>query len=169
MLPVVHMGQCFCSERRVGYKGNSAIPQAPVTHTQGVCVPGKVVLVKSVVLYTGCSRTLVRSNLVSQDKIMEGEVVAIYCAHGDTMHPLSLPPGDQETPDRCRDCSISYITNASTADDGCPSAPRFHRVGIFIFRDNQPVEAEDVLAVTARAQFLKQAQHDAILDQTDIS
>ena len=45
---------------------------------------------KSVVLDTGCSRTLVRSDLVSQDKILEGEVVAIRCAHGDTaLYPLA--------------------------------------------------------------------------------
>ena len=84
-------GAMFCSERRVDYKGNSTVRQAPIK--QGLCVPGKVegTLVKSVVLDTGCSRTLVRSNLVPQDKIMEGEVVAIRCAHGDTvLYPLAL-------------------------------------------------------------------------------
>ena len=36
-----------------------------------------------------------------------------------------------------------------------------------LFRDKQPVGTEDVLAVTTRAQFLKQTQQDAILDQAD--
>ena len=50
-------GAMFCSERRVDYKGNSAVQQAPVAHTQGLCVPGKVegTPVKSVALDTGCS------------------------------------------------------------------------------------------------------------------
>ena len=42
---------------------------------------------KSVVLD---SRTLIKSDLVSQDKILEGEVVAIRCSHGDTvLYPLA--------------------------------------------------------------------------------
>ena len=46
---------------------------------------------ESIVLDTGCSRTLVRSNLIPQDKVLEGEVVAIRCAHGDTvLYPLAL-------------------------------------------------------------------------------
>lgn len=36
-----------------------------------------------------------------------------------------------------------------------------------LFRDNQPVGTEDVLAVTTRAQLLKQTQHDTIVDQAD--
>ena len=35
-------GAMFCNEYRVDYKGNSAVQQAPVAHTQGLCVPGKV-------------------------------------------------------------------------------------------------------------------------------
>ena len=35
-------------------------------------------------LDTGCSRTMVRRELVSEDKLLEGEVVAVRCAHGDS-------------------------------------------------------------------------------------
>ena len=59
-------GAMFCSKGRVDYKGNSAVRQAPVASTQGLGVLGKVegIPVKSILLDTGCSRTLVRSNLV---------------------------------------------------------------------------------------------------------
>ena len=86
-------GAMFCSERRVDHKGNSAVRQTPVAGRQGLYTPGRVegTLVESIVLDTGCSRTLVRSNLIPQDKVLEGEVVAIWCAHGDTvLYPLAL-------------------------------------------------------------------------------
>ncbi len=43
-----------------------------------------------ILLDTGCSRTLVRSDLASADKLLEGEAVTIRCAHGDTvLYPLA--------------------------------------------------------------------------------
>ena len=82
----------FCSECRVDYKGNSAVRKVPAVCTQGLHVSGKVdgIPIKSVVLDTGCSRILVRHDLVSQDNILEGGVVAIRCAHGDTvLYPIA--------------------------------------------------------------------------------
>ena len=83
----------FCSERRVDYKGNSAVRQTSAARGQGLYTSGKVegMPVECIVLDTGCSTTLVRSNLVPQDKVLEGEIVAIRCAHGDTvLYPLAL-------------------------------------------------------------------------------
>ena len=60
---------------------------------QGLYTPGKVegTPVESIVLDKGCSITLVRSNLVPQDKVLEGKIVAIRCAHVDTVfYPLAL-------------------------------------------------------------------------------
>ena len=85
----------FCSERRVDYKGNSVVRKVPALCTQGLHVSGKVdgIPVEPVVLDTGCSRTLVRSDFVSQNNQLEGEVVAIRCAHEDiVLYPLA---GDQ--------------------------------------------------------------------------
>ena len=46
--------------------------------------------VEDIVLDTRCTRTMVRRELVSDDKIREGEVVAVRCAHGDTvLYPLA--------------------------------------------------------------------------------
>ena len=87
----------FCSERRVVYKGNSAVRKVPAVCTQGLHVAGKVdgIPVEPVILDTGCSRTLVKSDLVSQNNQIEGEVVAIHCAHGDTVLYPQSPPGNQ--------------------------------------------------------------------------
>lgn len=44
----------------------------------------------SILLDTGCSRTLIRQDLVSNEELLEGEMVTVCCAHGDTaMYPLA--------------------------------------------------------------------------------
>ena len=45
---------------------------------------------KSILLDTGCSRTVVLEKFVPREKILEGEAVIICCAHGDTvLYPLA--------------------------------------------------------------------------------
>ena len=46
-------------------------------------VEGKAV--HNILLDTRCSRTLVRGDLVPEEKTLEGESMAIQCAHGDTV------------------------------------------------------------------------------------
>ncbi|KAL5496441.1 hypothetical protein EMCRGX_G012724 [Ephydatia muelleri] len=47
--------------------------------------------VTDILLDTGCSRTMVRRNLVAIEKVIVGRVATITCAHGDTkLHPLAL-------------------------------------------------------------------------------
>ena len=47
--------------------------------------------VTDILLDTGCSRTMVRRNLVAMEKVIVGKVTTITCAHGDTkLHPLAL-------------------------------------------------------------------------------
>ena len=54
---------------------------------QGV-VEGRYV--SDILLDTGCSRTLVRRDLVPSKNMQEGDVVTIRCAHGDTvLYPLA--------------------------------------------------------------------------------
>ena len=46
---------------------------------------------ESILLDTGCSRTMVRRKFVPQSKMLEGEAVPIRCAHGDVvLYPLAL-------------------------------------------------------------------------------
>ena len=43
-----------------------------------------------ILLDTGCSRTLVHKDLVSEESLLAGKAVAIRCAHGDTvLYPLA--------------------------------------------------------------------------------
>lgn len=47
-------------------------------------------LVQDILLDTGCSRTLVHREHVPQEKLIEGEAIAIQCMHGDTvLYPLA--------------------------------------------------------------------------------
>ena len=46
--------------------------------------------IADMMLETGCSRTLVHSELVPREKILEGSVTTICCAHSDTLlYPLA--------------------------------------------------------------------------------
>ena len=57
-----------------------------------VCRSGQVegIHVEQIVLDTGCSRTMVRQDLVPESKIIEGDAVTIRCAHGDTvLYPIA--------------------------------------------------------------------------------
>ena len=70
--------------------------QSPVNQSgikaTSVCRSGQVerIHVDQIVLDTGCSHTMVRHNLVPGHKLIEGDVVTIRCAHGDTvLYPLA--------------------------------------------------------------------------------
>ena len=41
--------------------------------------------VRDIMLETGCTRTMVRGDLISKDKILEGKSVVVRWAHGDTV------------------------------------------------------------------------------------
>ena len=49
-----------------------------------MCRSGKI-HVYQIVLDTGCSQTIMRRDLVSESKIIEGDAVTIGCAYGDTV------------------------------------------------------------------------------------
>ena len=45
---------------------------------------------QGILLDTGCSRTMIRKDLVAEEKYLEGEAVTVCCAHGDTvLYPLA--------------------------------------------------------------------------------
>ena len=46
--------------------------------------------VKNILLDTSCSRTMVKKRWVQQERILEGKMVSVRCAHGDTeLYPLA--------------------------------------------------------------------------------
>ena len=64
----------------------------PVVVQPGVVKPGMVEgkKVEDILLDTGCSRTMVHQKLVAKENIQDADVVAIQCAHGDTvLYPLA--------------------------------------------------------------------------------
>lgn len=76
----------FCRERPPG----KVVEQKTACH--GLKRKGTVegTAVDNILLDTGCSRTLVRQELVPRRRMLEGEAVAIRCAHGDTvLYPLA--------------------------------------------------------------------------------
>ena len=86
------------SEGCVGIKGpvgvgSVGVPVEPGCIVDGVSVhrPGVVegTRVPDVVLDTGCSRTMVRDDLVPEERRVAGEAITLRCAHGDSV----VPPG----------------------------------------------------------------------------
>ena len=72
--------------------GNSSTVDQPMAQGSEILRSRKVegTQVKDILLDTGCSRTLVRKDLVPEDSLLAGEAVAIRCAHGDTvLYPLA--------------------------------------------------------------------------------
>ena len=62
-------------------------PKIDVWHRTGT-VEGQ--FVNEIVLDTACKRTIVHQELVPSEKIIEGDVATIRCAHGDTvLYPLA--------------------------------------------------------------------------------
>ena len=86
----------FCTERKVAHTGESTtIKRTRLTTAvnrsrtiRSRFVEGKPV--DDIQLDTGCSRTLIYQSLVPDSKILEGDAVAIRCAHCDTvLYPLA--------------------------------------------------------------------------------
>ena len=78
----------FCRDRKTmeSQKKNDAQENTRIARS-GV-VEGQTV--DSILLDTGCSRTLVHQKYVPERNYLEGEAVAIRCAHGDTvLYPLA--------------------------------------------------------------------------------
>ena len=87
---------CYnCGKRgHLAWQCNSSmLCQDHVTHDQGVCRTGKVEgkLVADIILDTGCTKSLVRSDLVPTEAVTgSSQAITIRCTHGDTvLYPLA--------------------------------------------------------------------------------
>ena len=99
--------------------------------------------------------------------MLEGKVVAIRCAYGDTvLYPLALVQ---------LEINGHHIDVEAALSNTLPmpvllgtDVPQFQNfIGQAFSGEHQPLRTEDVFAVTTRAQFLRQTEQDAILDQAD--
>ena len=82
----------YCTERKANYTGTSIVREWRGVAKPGVVKPGFIEgkYVSDILLDTECSRTLVRQDLVPEKSRSQAEVVAIRCAHGDTvLYPLA--------------------------------------------------------------------------------
>ncbi len=79
----------LCLERQSDFQGDSELMESP---KPGVFQEGRIEgrTVSDVWLDTGCTRTMVRQDLVPANKLIEGDSIAICCAHGDiVVYPLA--------------------------------------------------------------------------------
>ena len=77
--------------------------------------------VNEIVLDTACKRTMIRQELVPPEKIIEGDVATIRCAHGDTvLYPLAnIEMKVNDLSNQSGSGSLSYFASASASRGIC--------------------------------------------------
>ena len=121
--------------------------------------------VDSILLDTGCSRTLVRQELVPRRKMLDGEAVAIRCAHGDTvLYPLALV---QMVVDG-RDMEVKAAVSENLPMDvllgtDVPDLPELLNHGSKVRE-----KVADALAVVTRAQRKQQQCEEKLAQQREL-
>ena len=114
----------------------------------------------NILLDTGCGRSMVRQDLVPEEKILEGEAVAIRCAHGDTvLYPLAqvkVTVDDQTI-------GIKAAVAGSLPMDVLLGTD-VPELGELLGLNLQP---SNVLATTTRSQAKKQMEQELDLQQKD--
>ena len=122
------------------------------TSVPGVIKAGVVEgsMVKDILLDTGCSRTLVRKDLVPQDKLLQGEATAIGCAHGDTVvYPLAQVEVQVDSQTIDVEAAVSEtLPMAVLLGTDVPQLPGLLKGKLMTEEHNGP---ESALVVTARA------------------
>lgn len=113
---------------------------------------------ENILLDTGCSRTLVRQELVPKEKLLDGEAVAIRCAHGDTvLYPLA----QVEVSVGGRTLEVRAAVSETLPMDVLLGTD-VPELGKLL---GMNVEQSDALAVTTRAQAKQQAESERDLQE----
>ena len=117
--------------------------------------------VQNILLDTGCSRSLVRKELVPPGKLLEGEAIAIQCAHGDTvLYPLA----QVEVAVGGRSLEVTAAVSETLPMDVLLGTD-VPELGMLLGQDiGKHAEA---MAVTTRAQAKQQAEQEADLQERD--
>ena len=131
---------------------------------QGV-VEGRYV--SDILLDTGCSRTLVRRDLVPSKNMQEGDVVTIRCAHGDTvLYPLA----DVEVEVGGRRIQVEAAVSDTLPMSvllGTDVEELGELLGEGILK-KAPEQKDEALVVTTRAQARRQEREEAIQHQKEL-
>ena len=127
-------------------------------------VEGKAVT--DILLDTGCSKTLVRKNLILDNKLLEGDAVTIRCAHGDTvLYPLAEVEMEVEGVPIKVEAAIS-----ETLPVGVLLGTDIPELGNLLEKRNihtGGMSQAEALVVTTRAQALRNRREEAVQQQKE--
>ena len=122
--------------------------------------------VSDILLDTGCSRTLIRRELVPAKKVQEGDVVTIRCAHGDTvLYPLAnvkLEVGGREVEVEAAisdTLPMSVLLGTDVAELG-------ELLGL---DKTKPIPSEDAFVVITRAQSKQRREEERTQQQRELA
>ena len=151
----------FCSDSR------TVVPE-PQDWVQGVGRSGTVegIAVNSILLDTGCSRTLVHKYLVPEDRFLEGEAVTIRCAHGDTvLYPLARVKLEIDGHQIVMEAAISEnLPMDVLLGTDVPELPKLLGAGV-LPAGEEPVA--DAMAVSTRGQMKQRETNQRIQEEKD--
>ena len=114
----------------------------------------------SILLDTGCSRTMVQRRLVPEGKMLPGEAVTIRCAHGDTvLYPLaSLQLQVEGLPLQIKAAVSDTLPVAVLLGMDDPELVQLVSMGLGAQSETQ----EDVMVVMTRARAKQQLEEEII-------
>ena len=161
----------FCMERRMDHTGHSKVKRNLHVEKPGIAKPGVVegTVVSNILLDTGCSRTLVRKDLVPTAKLLDGEVVAIRCAHGDTvLYPLAQV--GVEIGGRLLEVEAAVSETLPMAVLLGTDVPELADLldGEFFATQTNQLQADEALMVTTRAKAKQQQDAEVLRQQSEL-
>ena len=161
----------FCMERRMDHTGHSRVKRNLHVEKPGIAKPGVVegTAVSNILLDTGCSRTLVRKDLVPTAKLLDGEVVAIRCAHGDTvLYPLAQV--GVEIGGRLLEVEAAVSETLPMAVLLGTDVPELADLldGEFFATQTNQLQADEALMVTTRAKAKQQQDAEVLRQQSEL-
>ena len=155
----------FCTGQQINRKRTRVSESKKNGVTKSGIIEGKPV--NDILLDTGCSRTLIHKQHVPKEKMLEGEAVAIQCAHGDTvLYPLAQV--------KIKIDGKSFEVQAAVADrlplamllgTDVPILPKL--LDGELLGATQPKKIVDALVIT-RARAKQQKAEEEIIEQREL-
>ena len=140
--------------------------QLSVSKASSVCRSGQIgdITVDNIVLDTGCSRTMVREDLVHEGQYLKGDAITIRCAHGDTvLYPVAKLEMEVDGLLLSVEAAVSKTLPVPVLlGTDVPELDKL--LGI---ADVRPYTSEQSLMVVTRAQSLRQTQEDVAMEESE--